>query len=39
MFEIMHALSSPQLGQPGYEGYLNFNIISLATLMRDARSR
>lgn len=28
--------SNPQTGQPGYEGYLNKNVVSIATLLKDA---
>lgn len=36
MIEYMRAKKSPRLGTPGYEGYLNFNVVSLATLLQDA---
>lgn len=32
----MNELPTPQLGEPGYEGYLNFNIASLGDLLSDA---
>ena len=36
MLEVMRTTKSELLGSPGYEGYLNFRVASLANLMHDA---
>ncbi|MFT5133771.1 MAG: arylsulfatase A-like enzyme [Gammaproteobacteria bacterium] len=33
---MAEAMAPNQLGQPGYEGYLNFRVVSLPTLLKDA---
>ncbi|MEM7707992.1 MAG: arylsulfatase [Pseudomonadota bacterium] len=33
---MLEELSPNQKGQPGYEGYLNDNVVTIATLLRDA---
>ena len=33
---MYEAMAPNQSGQPGYEGYLNFRVVSLAALLRDA---
>ena len=33
---MYEAMAPNQSGQPGYEGFMNFRVVSLATLLRDA---
>jgi arylsulfatase len=33
---MLEAMAVNQLGEPGYEGYLNFRVVSLPTLLKDA---
>ena len=36
MLEVMQESEPERIGQPGYEGYLNFRVTTLADLLRDA---
>lgn len=36
---MYEAMAPNQWGKPGYEGYMNFRVVSLATLLRDAGYR